>query len=136
MEKLYKNFKVTKVTEEYRKELGAPNDAMFFFDDEGRSWYDVMYELDETGRITVGYMPDGYVSFTSTKVAEQHGCAGLSMAQVDSLPEGYDPKVHQLYFDEAAHSLRYELINKPQVERSKEDIMKDLMRLQAELEAM
>lgn len=131
----YRNFKHVEVSDEYRESEGAPKGALFFFDDRGRSWYDVMHELDATGKITVGYFEhNGQVSFHDTKVAGRYGCDGLSMIQVDALPKGYDPKVHYLVFKDS--TLRFEPYVKPTPVRTKEDIMADLMKLQAELQAM
>lgn len=136
MEKIYENFKSREVTKEYREKVGAPEDAVFLIDDEGNSWYDVMYDLDATGKWTVAFYPDGYVSYVSREVAGRHGAAGCSVTQVDSLPGPYKLGVYW-FFNRETHEV--EARERPTYEvpeRTKEDIMADLMKLQEELKAM
>ncbi|WWD14758.1 tail fiber assembly protein [Klebsiella phage ViciousJeremy] len=136
MEKIYENFKQREVTDEYRKAVGAPSDARFFMDDEGNDWYDLMYKLDSTGKYTVAFYPDGYVSYAATTVAGRHGCDGCSVTQVDTLPGEFKTGVYW-FFNRETHSV--EERERPTYEepkRTKEDIMADLLKLQKELQAM
>ena len=137
MYKIYENFKHREVTQEYRDSVGAPPDARFFMDDEGNSWYDLMVELDKTGLYTVAFYPDGYVSYVATKVTGRHGCDGCSVTQVSELPGEYKLGESYWFFNRETHSV--EARERPTYvapERTKEDIMADLIKLQEELKAM
>lgn len=133
MPKIYENFKSRKVSDAYREEKGAPQDALFFMDDEGNSWYDLMHELDATGKWTVAFYPDGYVSYVSKNVAGRHGCSGCSVTQVDELPGEYEIGVYWFYNRETHKVEARERPTYEQPERSTEDILADLDRLRAEL---
>lgn len=129
--RIYKNWKWTQ---------GEQIDSRRFIYDitnsDGIDWYELMVELDKIeGRWVVGYSEDeGYVSWaTDGPVSGMYvPKEGISVAIVESVPFVSD-KAHEYDFDGKTFTLR-ELPKKP--ERTKEDILADLIKLQEELKAL
>lgn len=103
-------------------------------DCDGISWYDLMKELDaKDDRVVVCVSPTGYVAwYTEGKVSERYAPSeGFSVIVLESVPFTEETQ-RQFLWDGS------KFITKPNevVERTKEDIMADLLKLQEELKAL
>lgn len=106
-------------------------------DSVGNSWYDLMYELDESpNRWVIGTNSEGYVGWlTNGKVAESRvPMPGGKVVVTDSIPVEMENNFH--YWKLEGDSFVYSKVEREVVPRTKEDIMADLLRLQEELKGM
>lgn len=125
----------------YSKGEPVPGSRNEFFhkieDDSGNSWYDLMWTLDEPGptRWVVGISPEGYVGWiVNGPVAEGHvPVPGGSVVVCPAIPAKMAESFMYWKFDGKCFVYAKPA---PQPERTKDDIMADLLRLQAELANM
>lgn len=101
------------------------------------SWYDLMDAIDELeDRWVVCVGPDGYIAwYTDSKVSGQYAPSdGHTVIVTDSIPfEGHGLAVRGYLWNGSSFIENKEEVAK---ERTKEDILADLIRLQEELKAL
>lgn len=102
------------------------------------SWYDLMDDLDNLeGRWVVCVNPDGYITwFTNEHVSGMYAPDdGHTVIVTDSIPfEGSGLAVRDYLWDGSSFIKKEEEVVAK--ERTKEDILADLLKLQEELKAM
>lgn len=107
-------------------------------DSNGNSWYYLMEHLDTIGpRWVVGVQDNGYASWaTNEPVSGKHVPShGSSVVVLDDIPEGMKDGVAYWKL-EGDTFVDLDPAKHPVVERTKEDILSDLIRLQEELKAL
>lgn len=108
-------------------------------DSKGKSWYDLMVELDELEetRWVVGTQPSGFVSWaTSGNVnALALPVDGGDVVVIDSVPEDMEKDFRYWRWD-GSKFFKQDTSKVEPKERTKEDIMADLLKLQEELKTL
>lgn len=108
-------------------------------DSKGKSWYDLMVELDELEetRWVVGTQPSGFVSWATRGSVNALALPvdGGDVVVIDSIPENMEKDFRYWRWD-GSQFFKQDTAKSEHKERTKEDIMADLMKLQEELKAL